>query len=242
MTPNETLAYLAGVIDSDGCISIRKSTYQRRNGIDGTTNPVYSSRVSLKQVTRACPELLLEVFGGAKTRINQIKGQTQNSKPLWKFDVTNRIASNVCEALLPYLRVKHRQAECCLELRESKDSRYWQHSYWYAKENPQWEEEELVSAKVAAKLLGYSNENSVYQAIENGKLLVTERGRTLRNVSRIPKGLIDEILSLPSPQTRPPSLINWREDLYQEVKHLNKIGIHGTQIFHRTGYHTRLDE
>ena len=79
---NEILAYLAGAVDSDGSIGIRKSTYATRHNT--AWNPTYAARISLHQVTPQIPELLKETFDGS---ITKTKPSTENGKPLlaWNF-------------------------------------------------------------------------------------------------------------------------------------------------------------
>ena len=64
MSKAATLAYLAGAMDSDGCISVKRSTYAMRVRGDAGT-PVFSERVIFKQVTPEIPTLLKELFGGS---------------------------------------------------------------------------------------------------------------------------------------------------------------------------------
>lgn len=114
---NELLAYLAGAIDSDGSIGIRRSTYHQRVRGDARA-PVYSERVGLKQVTPQIPELLKECFGG---HLGTTRSQTANGRDLLSWQVTDKAAAECLRALLPFLRVKRAQAENCLALRASKD-------------------------------------------------------------------------------------------------------------------------
>jgi hypothetical protein len=112
----ETLAYLAGVIDSDGSISVRRSTYaQRVRGDSG--GPVYSERVTVKQVTPEAVDLLHATFGGYRFTAAP---SAERGRPLHGWEVTNVKAADTLSALLPYLRIKRAQAENCLRLRYVK--------------------------------------------------------------------------------------------------------------------------
>ena len=114
---NETTkAYLAGCLDSDGYFTIKRSTYHLRVRRDAT-QPVYSEKIGLKQVTEYVPRLLHESFGGYY-RIE--KPSTKNGKPLHSWTVTDRKAIECVTALLPYLHVKREQAELLVELRRLK--------------------------------------------------------------------------------------------------------------------------
>lgn len=111
---SETLAYLAGVIDSDGTIGIKINTWRSRQTGEQLT---YSERVHIRQVTREAIDLLAETFGG---NVGIEDPHSKRGKPLYRWGVTDGRAVEVITALLPYLRIKRRQAENCLALREVK--------------------------------------------------------------------------------------------------------------------------
>lgn len=112
-----TYAYLAGAMDSDGCIAVKRSTYAMRVRGDAGA-PVFSERLMLKQVTPDIPTLLKETFGGT-LRIDN--ASTRKGRPLYSWQVTDLQAANCLRALLPYLRIKREQALNCLALRELKE-------------------------------------------------------------------------------------------------------------------------
>jgi hypothetical protein len=112
----ELLAYAAGVIDSDGSISIRLDTYAMRRGVDA--GPVYKERVSLSQIEPQAVDLFHDAFGGSRF---VSPPQRVNSQPLHRWQVVDRMAATLLAAVVPYLRIKRRQAEICIELRRLKD-------------------------------------------------------------------------------------------------------------------------
>lgn len=118
--PLEVAAYLAGAMDSDGSIGIRRSTYAIRVTGD-SANPTFSERICLKQVTPQIPELLKETFGGS---LLVQRPSAAMGRPLHYWEATNKVASNALRVMLPFLRIKRAQAENCLALRESKDRPY----------------------------------------------------------------------------------------------------------------------
>ena len=111
------LAYCAGVIDSDGTIGVKRSTYGMRV-VKGCAAPNYSERISVKQVERQAVDLLNLLFGGARYVQNPSAGK---GKPLESWDINNRKAAVCIYALLPYLRIKREQALNCLRLRVVKE-------------------------------------------------------------------------------------------------------------------------
>lgn len=117
MTKTERLAYLAGAIDSDGTIGVKKSTYAVRVTKD-SAQATYSERLALRQVGREIPDLLLAAFGGS---VYVTKPSVPRGRPLWSWAITDKKAAGALEALLPFLRVKKAQARNALALRAVKD-------------------------------------------------------------------------------------------------------------------------
>lgn len=117
------LAYCAGVIDSDGCIGIKRNTYSMRV-VGDSTQATYSARITVRQVTPEAVSVLSETFGGS---VRPRKAQATGRRSLYEWTVRDRVAEQALRALLPYLRIKKAQAENCLELRgviaESKVAR-----------------------------------------------------------------------------------------------------------------------
>jgi hypothetical protein len=140
---------------------------------------------------------------------------------------------------LPYLRVKKAQAVLLLELRESKSGGYWQEAYWFAQEFPDWASGDLITTSEAAHLLGYHNRGSISQAISHGTLLALPYDHRGAAIPRVPRLLVERLARNLSRDGRArnqaPELVAWRHRLYEQVRELNKIGLHGTPIYHRTG-------
>jgi len=110
-------AYAAGVVDSDGSIGIRLDTYAMRVR-KIKAGPVYKERVTLKQIEPQAVDLLHEAFGGSRFISAP---QNPRAQPLHSLQIVDRMASTFLEAILPYLLIKRRQAELCIELRRLKD-------------------------------------------------------------------------------------------------------------------------
>lgn len=112
-----TLAYLAGVLDSDGTIGIKRSTYAMRVTGD-SSQPVYSERIHIRQVTREAVDLFAATFGGNVTPEDP---HAKRGRPLWKWGQTDKKAATTLVALFPHLKIKRAQAANCLALREVKE-------------------------------------------------------------------------------------------------------------------------
>jgi hypothetical protein len=112
------LAYLAGIVDADGTIGIKRSTYAMRVRGDSSV-PIYSERVAVRQVEPHAIDLFSELFGGYRgiARPSAVRG-----KPLHSWQATDRKAVAVLEALRPFLRIKAAHADNALALRVVKDA------------------------------------------------------------------------------------------------------------------------
>ena len=106
------LAYIAGVIDADGSITIAVTTPSR----NGSTLR-YSEKVSLAQVNPQAIDLLREHFGGGLS-IQKRRGISR--RPLYRWQIGCRKAAKFLEQILPFLRIKRQQAEICLNLHKIK--------------------------------------------------------------------------------------------------------------------------
>ena len=115
---NYILAYLAGVVDSDGHIGIQRSTNALRNW--QKMSPRYWEVITVNQTATEATELFKETFGGlVYPRIFK----SGRRKPMWAWTVTGKRASNALHAMRPYLRIKGDQADIVFEFREHMDKR-----------------------------------------------------------------------------------------------------------------------
>lgn len=109
-------AYLAGVIDSDGYIGIKRSTYAMRVTKDAKA-AVYSERICVKQVEPHAVRLLHSLFGGT---LGITKPSAAKGRHLHYWQCTDMRAAVCLKSLLPFLRIKRAQAENALNLRTLK--------------------------------------------------------------------------------------------------------------------------
>jgi len=105
------LAYLAGLIDGEGYVGIKRS---RAYSCQGRKTKSYHARIQVRMVDREGVVLLAETFGG---HLFTEKPHCNNGRPLHCWSTSDRQAELALTALLPYLRVKRRQAKKVLVLR-----------------------------------------------------------------------------------------------------------------------------
>ena len=111
--PVETLAYVAGVVDSDGCIGICRKKRTNGYGI------VYSARLSVTNTDQPLVDWLKSEFGGF---ISIRKKAQEHHKTTYTWIISEQKMAVVLRQLLPYLRIKGRQAALLIELKEGMEN------------------------------------------------------------------------------------------------------------------------
>jgi hypothetical protein len=119
-----TLAYLGGLADAEGYFGIRKGTWHMRHGL--ARAPAYHEDVQIRMSDPSALRLLKALFDGAlrrEPRIYSSRSGFESRARCWVWEVKDRQAVNFVKCVMPFLRIKKRQAQFLLELRKSKD--FW---------------------------------------------------------------------------------------------------------------------
>lgn len=114
---SENLAYLAGIVDGEGYVGIKKS--KPYPTLTGRTNPGYHERLQIRMVEPHALRLLVKELGGW---LYLEKSSAHNGRPLYCYQASDLRASKILTTLLPYLRVKKKQAQAVLALRRNKQT------------------------------------------------------------------------------------------------------------------------
>jgi len=114
-----TIAYLAGLVDGEGYVGIKKSLNGMKH--NRQKSPSYHERIQIRMIDEPAIKLFADIFGG-----NYYK-ETENSKyskrPLYCYQISDLSAAKTLKILLPYLIIKKKQASLCLKLRKNKESK-----------------------------------------------------------------------------------------------------------------------
>jgi hypothetical protein len=113
------LAYIAGLIDGEGYIGIKRS--QPYQHLTGRVNPGYHARLCIKMVEESAIRFLAETLGGWYFEEKRPNGGLSKRR-LFSYQATDKAAAEVLRAVLPYLRVKRANAEAVLELRAMQEN------------------------------------------------------------------------------------------------------------------------
>jgi hypothetical protein len=107
-----TLAYLAGLIDGEGYIGVKRTTRH------DAASPIYHERIQIRMVHEGAIALLASTLGGSYYRE---KPHSNNGRPLYCWQASDALACRILESVMPYLVVKREAAENVLRLRASKN-------------------------------------------------------------------------------------------------------------------------
>jgi hypothetical protein len=118
-------AYLAGILDGEGYVGIKKSTWGMKNRTD-IKSPTFSERIQIKMNNPTVLKMFKDEFGGSfykDSKIYQRERSYHTNKIMYCYQATDKIASVILKKLLPFLTIKRKQTILCLKLRKSKDSK-----------------------------------------------------------------------------------------------------------------------
>jgi hypothetical protein len=109
------LAYLAGIVDGEGCICLCETADMsgRKYRREGDTR--FRSRLYIKMVDPEAALLAYEVFGGG---LCVSKPRTKANWPQITWTVTERRAARAIQQLLPYLLIKTERAKFVIKMAE----------------------------------------------------------------------------------------------------------------------------
>lgn len=114
--PPEVWAYAAGFLDGEGHIGINKAM-PRPGWRSRATTPRYDAAVVVVGTVKEPIAWLQDHFGGA---LRQRPAQKAGWKDQWVLAIGGKQAAEFCRGLLPYLKVKHRQATLLVEFEDTK--------------------------------------------------------------------------------------------------------------------------
>jgi len=113
----EDLIYIAGLFDGEGSISL---FWQKRPDV-ARVRTVRAS-ISIGNTDRSIIEYLHQCLGG---NFHSVKRSNPNWKPVYLWTASTNQAVEIIKELLPYLRIKKKQAELLIEYQQYKRSIPW---------------------------------------------------------------------------------------------------------------------
>jgi len=101
-------AYIAGLVDGEGCISICRRKKKQRNN----SNWYYEPQVAVTNTDRRLLDFLIDLYGGW---IAIVKGKKDNHKTGYHWKITGDNMRTLLKDILPYLKSKEKQAKILLQ-------------------------------------------------------------------------------------------------------------------------------
>jgi len=118
-TPNKEvrIAYVAGVMDSDGWFTIHRSLNK-----EGHVNPTYSPSVGLNQSRKEAIEFFISLYGG-KMGVIDFSNTTNrfSRKPLYVWKISKTKMLPFLTDIRSYLQIKGKDCELITKLRKHID-------------------------------------------------------------------------------------------------------------------------
>lgn len=101
------LAYVAGILDGEGTIGISMTKPNQ-----GRVSPSFKIYCAVVMTDPIVPYMLYGMFGGS---IHTYPGRQEKHKATTHWRSSGKIAVKVCKCTLPYLKVKHQQAQLAID-------------------------------------------------------------------------------------------------------------------------------
>lgn len=113
----ETVIYLAGIIDGEGCIGMEHLAPRGKS----RKKDYYLTRLTVINTSKMLMDLLVGTFKGQYDTRKKIEGR----KICYRWHVFGKDQENALIALMPYLRIKKQQAELVMEYRKTVNDSGW---------------------------------------------------------------------------------------------------------------------
>lgn len=114
-TPTQA-AYMAGIMDGEGCFYIGNYSGNRKNG-----DKHFQTVIAVSSTDNSLINWLFEVFGGGKSKYTPRQMAKNCRKQVYRWQATSHRLLHICQIILPYLVIKKRQAEIMIEIRSTYD-------------------------------------------------------------------------------------------------------------------------
>lgn len=121
-TSQVILAYIAGIIDGEGCIGIEcMAPCKRKNGTWARKHNYYTPRLTVINTSEIIMFTLLRFLGGTYDARKKLSGR----KTCYRWHIFGEKLEESIKNILPYLQIKHKQAELVLEFRKTVGKTGW---------------------------------------------------------------------------------------------------------------------
>ena len=106
------IAYIAGLIDGEGYIGIKKTKGYK---CQERQTPGYHARLQIRMVDEPAIKFISETLGGWYYKE---KSHCDNGRPLYWYQASDKKAEDIMKIIFPYLKVKKESAKTLLDFRK----------------------------------------------------------------------------------------------------------------------------
>lgn len=110
----EQFAYLAGIVDGEGCFYFGK-VKQGRYG-NGTQ---WHCKLAVTSCDKCLTDWLNDLFGGTKDQRYRYTSKRSFERPIHRWDASGLMLDYLLPKILPYLIIKRKQCETMIEIRKT---------------------------------------------------------------------------------------------------------------------------
>jgi len=107
------LAYLAGIVDGEGCIHIGYYFNKSQN------RSVYHSLLQITSTDKCLIDWLTEIFGGHYSVYTEAQTPKNSTLKPYNWKASGERLTHLCELLIPYAIIKKEQLKIMLEFRRT---------------------------------------------------------------------------------------------------------------------------
>lgn len=107
-------AYLAGIMDGEGCFYIGNYSHNKKTG-----TPHYQTTIKVSNCDEVLIKWLSDTFGGVYSKYTPNQTPKNARKPVYLWGTSGKRLEHLCEIMMPYLVIKKNQAEIMLTMRKT---------------------------------------------------------------------------------------------------------------------------
>lgn len=108
------LAYLAGMIDGEGCFLIGAYAKNPKTG-----TPHFHTQIQLSSTDEVLIDWLVNNFGGRKSFYSAKQTPKNSRRAIHRWTIWSDGVKHLCEVMMPYLVIKKEQAEIMIQMRNT---------------------------------------------------------------------------------------------------------------------------
>jgi len=107
-------AYLAGIIDGEGCFYIGQVTYKEKN-----KSPNFHSIIAISNNEKSLIDWLDKIFGKASDNRYKYQSKRLNEKPTYRWSTSGQLLDYILPRIYPFLVIKRKQCKIMIEIRKT---------------------------------------------------------------------------------------------------------------------------